>query len=1152
MSSLTETTETNQLSNIQELIQEYIEQGRNDQSIIIQQEEIDSDINDLTKLSTEPEEQGAIKGIQQPSVDPITLDDIPTLVSPSNGATITDTTPYMDWTSSGTYMNFNIELDNNADFSSPVIDQLTGYDTFYTVSSALAGGTYYWRVREQDFFTKIWDSFCSAWSFVVDTTPTEAPILVSPTNGFYTNDDTPYLDWNSVARATSYQVQVSSNSLFLFPQVNTNTPNTYFTSSHLNDGYYFYRVRGFNSYGNGPWSAVWEFIVDTVLPGSVTLVSPSNGAVTSDYTPYFDWNIATGAWRYRLEVDNTPDFSSPGIIVTTSGTSYTSGLNLLNGYYYWRVRASDQAGNDGPWSATWQLRINKEVPPAPILITPSNGALITDNTPFMDWNPATLGVLYQIQIDNNGDFSSPTRDYTTALTYYTPSTLGDGTYYWRVRARDSIGNWGPWCSAWHFTIDTVPPGPPILITPTINQYINDNTPFMDWNSVTGGYQYQIQIDTTPMFTAPVRDYTSTATAYTPTVLADGTYYWRVRAIDLAGNIGAWSSIWYFTIDTLPPSTPALITPINDVSINDNTPYLDWTTATGGYNYQLQVDNNGDFSSPIVDQTFSVTAYTPTVLGDGTYYWRVRAIDQAGNVGAWSSIWHFTVDTLPPSTPTLITPTNGVSTNDSTPYLDWTTATGGYNYQLQVDNDPDFSSLIVDQTSTATFYTSVTLADGTYYWRVRAIDQAGNVGTWSGIWHFTVDTIGPDQVLLYHPMNGNVISDSTPLLEWYASTDAIEYQILVDINDAFSSPFVVAFTNDVMFNIDTMLTDGSYYWKVRAKDSVDNWSDWSETWSFTVDATGPDQPSLSSPANGTLSNDNLPQLIASIVSTAVTYQFQIALTDSFDTLIIDIVVPANYYDAVSALIDGTYYWRARAADSLSNWSDWSETWSFTIDTTSPNQPSLIIPANETITNDNEPLLEVIIIPTAESYQFQIALTDSFDTLIVDIVVFDNFYDLDSALIDGTYYWRVRAADGLDNWSGWSDVCIFTIDTTNPDITQPEDASFDFGTIGNTINWTLSDLHPNTYIIYLNGAELHSDVWSSGDNVSVSLDGLGIGTYNYTIVVSDLAGNSFSDCVIVAIEVVIQEFNPITGLLIIGLCVVIPLLTIKQKFKRKNDD
>lgn len=148
MSSLTQTTETNPLSNIQELIQEYLEQGRNDQSITIQQEEIDSDINDLTKLSTEPEEQDAIKGIQQPSVDPITLNDIPTLVSPSNGASITDTTPYMDWTSSGSYMNFNIEIDNNADFSSPVIDQLTGYDTFYTVSSALAGGTYYWRVRE--------------------------------------------------------------------------------------------------------------------------------------------------------------------------------------------------------------------------------------------------------------------------------------------------------------------------------------------------------------------------------------------------------------------------------------------------------------------------------------------------------------------------------------------------------------------------------------------------------------------------------------------------------------------------------------------------------------------------------------------------------------------------------------------------------------------------------------------------------------------------------------------------------------------------------------------------------------------------------------------------------------------------------------------
>ncbi|GAH54065.1 unnamed protein product, partial [marine sediment metagenome] len=76
-----------------------------------------------------------------------------------------------------------------------------------------------------------------------------------------------------------------------------------------------------------------------------------------------------------------------------------------------------------------------------------------------------------------------------------------------------------------------------------------------------------------------------------------------------------------------------------------------------------------------------------------------------------------------------------------------------------------------------------------------------------------------------------------------------------------------------------------------------------------------QPSLSSPVNGTISNDNQPQLVVGIVSTAITYQFQIATSDSFDTLIINIIVSSNGYDLESVLIDGTYYWRTENSATI---------------------------------------------------------------------------------------------------------------------------------------------------------------------------------------------------------------------------------------------
>ena len=114
----------------------------------------------------------------------------------------------------------------------------------------------------------------------------------------------------------------------------------------------------------------------------------------------------------------------------------------------------------------------------------------------------------------------------------------------------------------------------------------------------------------------------------------------------------------FRIDTVAPSVPTLIYPVNGKVTKDNTPWLDWSDVTDvtGVRYQLQVDDNADFSSPVVNKTsVSLSSTTLPVLPDGVYYWRVRAVDNAGNAGDWSGAWSITVDTAAPPMPTLTIP-----------------------------------------------------------------------------------------------------------------------------------------------------------------------------------------------------------------------------------------------------------------------------------------------------------------------------------------------------------------------------------------------------------------------------------------------------------------------------------------------------------------
>jgi hypothetical protein len=96
-------------------------------------------------------------------------------------------------------------------------------------------------------------------------------------------------------------------------------------------------------------------------------------------------------------------------------------------------------------------------------------------------------------------------------------------------------------------------------------------------------------------------------------------------------------------------------------------------------------------------------------------------------------------------------------------------------------------------------------------------------------------------VLSSPTNGSTLYDSTPTLTWSNSTDndgdTLTYRILVDNNLDFSSPEVdVSNIAQGMINtsyISPTLVDDTYYWKVCANDGAIN-SDWSTTWSFTVD------------------------------------------------------------------------------------------------------------------------------------------------------------------------------------------------------------------------------------------------------------------------------------------------------------------------------
>jgi hypothetical protein len=106
------------------------------------------------------------------------------------------------------------------------------------------------------------------------------------------------------------------------------------------------------------------------------------------------------------------------------------------------------------------------------------------------------------------------------------------------------------------------------------------------------------------------------------------------------------------------------------------------------------------------------------------------------------------------------------TNVATTVHNETSTQTAKNYKIQVDNDPTFATPPDTETVDQATYTEhdQLYADGTYYWRVQALDDEGHGLTWSAPQQFT--KVSPT-VSKNSPVGGVHVSGQTPF-RWDAA------------------------------------------------------------------------------------------------------------------------------------------------------------------------------------------------------------------------------------------------------------------------------------------------------------------------------------------------------------------------------------------------
>ncbi|MCS4434334.1 fibronectin type III domain-containing protein [Aquiflexum gelatinilyticum] len=558
----------------------------------------------------------------------------PTLINPSDKSTGLATTLKLSWSTVTGAEGYTLELSKNADFSS-LINSNSGLTANEFVLSGLEEGSqYYWRVKASNSAGS--SPYSQVWSFTTKEkiNPPASPTLLGPNHESVSLTGKITFTWTKSEGSMSYGIQISKSQDFTVKQVDiTGIQTESIDISDLENGVtYYWRVYASNEGGNSGFSEIWKFET-LALPDVPVLLSPSNGKKDLALNSTLHWESTLDAGTYRLQVSKTKDFSQN--LIDQSNISETSFIleNLEEGMiYYWRVRASNAAGNSA-FSSTWEFTTEKplKAPTAPILLSPSSGTLMNFEEVVLGWKTVIDAERYQVQVSKYSNFSqSIVFDKNTVIT---DQVTVDGlepneVYFWRVRAINIVGT-SPYSSVWNFITLPLPDlDSPLLVSPTKGAEVDTASVEFEWETVTDAEFYELQLALDSTFTNQVMRFSQIVeTKFRVDSLEIGkSYYWKVIANGKRPS--SESEIWKFTIKEDGDLIKANISPVT-IKTYPN-PFKDKITLEFSRLIEGEVtisifDNKGIsvFENKVSDLMESITLEVPLGLPKGIYLIRIQ-------------------------------------------------------------------------------------------------------------------------------------------------------------------------------------------------------------------------------------------------------------------------------------------------------------------------------------------------------------------------------------------------------------------------------------------------------------------------------------------------------------------------------------------------
>ena len=444
---------------------------------------------------------------------------VPVLSSPVDGDSVVDATPLLDWEDVNNASGYTVQYSDNASFNQP--DGASVSESTFTVPTALAYGTYYWRVKatgEAPFADSAWSE---PWMFTVSELA--APQARFPKNDYVITTGTTQFKWTEVNGATGYTLELYRPDGGLYDVFTldlggctagfcTYKPAYSFETEY---GSWRWRVRAVGVDTPGPWSGDATFDYQQIA--MIGLTSPADNVLLHSNVPTFVWEeSAEGVYRYDLEVwalDGTPAVSASlaaGAVCADGVCSWKTDTPLGNGVFTWRVLAKKYPNTSG-WTASEVFTVDSDFVysawtgldagnafNAPVVKFPKNGYEITTGTSLFKWGPVDGATSYVMELYHPDgrwfdvwEIESDACDSTACQfkpTYKLDCEFGE--WQWRVRAKngDDVGSWSSYATLNYVQVD------PLTLTSPVDGANTGTTPTFVWeDSAQNLFRYVVEL-----------------------------------------------------------------------------------------------------------------------------------------------------------------------------------------------------------------------------------------------------------------------------------------------------------------------------------------------------------------------------------------------------------------------------------------------------------------------------------------------------------------------------------------------------------------------------------------------------------------------------------------------------------------------------------